>query len=141
MLQEVKALFHKELSEHNIACEITIDPPGLHLEGDENMLKQVIINLVKNSLEALKQSNNGAINIMARKENSQHIIAVADNGPGIPVEHMDDIFTPFFSTRDDGSGIGLSFSKQIVRLHGGTISIQSEPGKGCTVTMRFSMTE
>ncbi len=76
--------------------------------------------------------------MVARKEGKQLSIAVADNGPGIPAEFMDDIFTPFFSTREDGSGIGLSFSKQIVRLHGGTISIQSEPGKGTTVNMKFS---
>jgi len=138
MFQEVKALFRKELSELNRACTIDIDPPGLFLEGDENMLKQVVINLVRNSMDALKQSSEGTICLRARKEGKHVILAVEDSGPGIPAEHLDDIFTPFFSTREDGSGIGLSFSKHIVRLHGGKISIQSEPGRGTVVTMRFS---
>jgi len=138
MFQEVKALFRKELSEQNRKCRIVVDPPGLLLDGDENMLKQVVINLVRNSMDALKQSSDGTISMMARKEGKHAILVVEDNGPGIPAEYMDDIFTPFFSTRKDGSGIGLSFSKHIVRLHGGKISIQSASGKGTSVTMKFS---
>ncbi len=137
MFQEVKALFRKELSEQNGECKILIDPPGLLLDGDENMLKQVVINLVRNSMDALKGNKDGAISMMAKKEGLHVILAVEDNGPGIPAEYMNDIFTPFFSTREDGSGIGLSFSKHVIRLHGGKISIQSESGKGTSVTMKF----
>ena len=138
MLQEVKALFQKEFSDLGITCSLHIDPPGLEMEGDENMMKQVVINLVRNSLDALGNKKGGSIHISAHTSEDRLIIAVKDNGPGIPPEYMEDIFTPFFSTREDGSGIGLSFSKQIVRLHGGKIFIQSESGKGTTVTLKFS---
>lgn len=138
MADEVRALFKKEFSGLMIDCSQDVDPSDLLVEGDENMLKQVLINLVKNSIEALKDKKNGKIQISARKTEGQVVISVEDNGPGIPDEYMEDIFTPFFSTREDGSGIGLSFSKHIIRLHGGSISIQSESSKGTKVTMKFS---
>lgn len=138
MLQEVNALHQKEFSDLGISCSLEIDPPSLEMEGDEILMKQVVINLVKNSLDALKNINEGSILLSAKKSDTQLIIAVMDNGPGIPSEFLEDIFTPFFSTREDGSGIGLSFSKQIVRLHGGNISIQSESGKGTVVSLKFS---
>lgn len=141
IFQEAKALFNKDLSEQNIACSIEIDPPGLQLMGDENLLKQVIINLVKNSIDALKTNSNGLIHMKARKDGKHILLVVADNGPGIPAEYMQDIFTPFFSTRENGSGIGLSFSKHIIRLHGGHISIQSKPGQGTFIAMKFSVPE
>ena len=139
MLQEVKTLFQKEFSDQGIACSLDVAPPDLEMDGDENMLKQVMINLVKNSLDALKNKKEGSIGLSAIRSDQQLTISVKDNGPGIPSEFMEDIFTPFFSTREDGSGIGLSFSKQIVRLHGGTISIQSESGKGTMVSLRFNV--
>jgi nitrogen fixation/metabolism regulation signal transduction histidine kinase len=137
LFQEVKALFQSELSEQDRSCNIQINPPDLKLDGDENMLKQVLINLVRNSMDALKHRNNGTVSLMARKEGKHIILLVEDDGPGIPAEYMDEIFTPFFSTKEDGSGIGLSFSKHIIRLHGGHISIQSKPGKGTSITMTF----
>ena len=137
LYQEVKALFQSELSEQDKSCNIQIIPPDLKLDGDESMLKQVLINLVRNSMDALKQSNKGTISMMARKEGKHIILLVEDDGPGIPAEYIDEIFTPFFSTKEDGSGIGLSFSKHIIRLHGGHISIQSKPGKGTSITMTF----
>jgi signal transduction histidine kinase len=137
LLQEVIALFQKQFSEQQVRCTLAVEPADLFMEGDENLLKQVIINLVKNALEAMKASTGGLLLMKAAKKENQVILTVEDNGPGIAVEHMEDIFTPFFSTRKDGSGIGLSFSKQIVRLHEGTIAIQSEPAGGTRVIMKF----
>ena len=140
LLDEVAALFRKELSDRQTECQVKVSPPGLTVQGDDGLLKQVLINLVKNSMEALKGANNGMIILSAGKQEGQIVIQVKDNGPGIPSEHMDEIFTPFFSTREDGSGIGLSFSKHIIRLHKGSMSLWSEPGKGTTVTIRLLIT-
>jgi len=137
LLQEVNALFRKEFSGENIRCLVDINPPELQLEGDENLLKQVLINLVRNSMDALKNRSDGTIHMKAKKEENHILLTIEDNGPGIPAEYLGEIFTPFFSTREDGSGIGLSFSKHIVRLHGGHISIQSKPGEGTSLTMKF----
>lgn len=137
MLREIQDLFSDELSRQNCMLNLSVEPADLKLQGDENMLKQVMINLLKNSMHALEDHTSGAIDIRGRKVAGSIRISVADNGSGISPEYMDDIFTPFFSTREDGSGIGLSFSRHIVRLHDGSISIQSEPGKGTTVSMSF----
>ena len=137
LLHEAASLFQEDTNKHQIDLQVIAQPPGFSLRGDENLLKQVVINLVQNSMEALKETQGGRIKIHASENEDHTVIKVEDNGPGIPSEHMDEIFTPFFSTREDGSGIGLSFSKHIIRLHGGTMSIWSEPGKGTTVTIRL----
>jgi len=137
LLHGIPPLFQEELQSRQVDCQVKVEPSGLTLKGDEGLLKQVLINLVKNSLEALKDTSQGRIIVSAGEEEGQKVIRVEDNGPGIPREHLDEIFTPFFSTKEDGSGIGLSFSKHIIRLHGGTMSIWSEPGEGTTVTLRL----
>ena len=87
------------------------------MKGDENQLSQVLLNLLKNSMQALEGKENISIDI-------------ADNGPGIPPELQEKIFIPFFTTKSEGSGIGLSLCKQIIRLHDGHLTIQeSNPGK------------
>jgi signal transduction histidine kinase len=118
-------------------CQVIVQPSGLSLHGDPGLLKQVLINLLQNSMEALKKTPGGRILVSAEEQGDQTVIKVTDNGPGIPTEYMEEIFTPFFSTRKDGSGIGLSFSKHIIRLHGGTMSIWSRPGEGTTVTIKL----
>ena len=95
MFQEVKSLFGKELSELNRRCTIKVAPPGLHLEGDENMLKQVMINLVRNSMDALKNSSDGTVNLIAKKEGTYINLVVEDNGPGMPEEVKENAFLFF----------------------------------------------
>ena len=91
----------------------------------------VLINLVKNAKEALEHTPNGAIRIKSYAQNQAVFVEVIDNGPGIEPEALEDIFIPFFTTKEHGSGIGLSLSRQIIQQHGGTIKVISEPGKGC----------
>ncbi len=137
LFNEVVSLFTNDFLTYKIECTVNMDPPGLILECDINLLKQVLINLVKNAIEALTSAKNGRINLTAGKEDNRVVLQVTDNGPGISAEHQDDIFTPFFSTRESGSGIGLSFSKHIVRLHEGNITIWSEKGIGTTVKIKL----
>jgi len=81
----------------------------------------------------------GSILLIAQLDDHNRLtVTVADNGVGIPPELHDKVFIPFFSTRKDGSGIGLSLSRQLMRLHGGTITLSSTPGEGTVVTLRFS---
>lgn len=137
LLNGMGPLFQEDYLRQQLDFQVIVEPSGLSLSGDENLLRQVLINLVKNSIEALKEKSHGRITLSANEQEGQTVIRVEDNGPGIPQEHMDEIFTPFFSTREDGSGIGLSYSKHIIRLHEGTMSIWSEPGEGTTVTIRL----
>lgn len=104
-------------------------PPvsSYQIEIDEQMMVQVIVNLVKNAAEAMQETENPMIEVTAKQyQNGQNEILVKNNGPVIPSEIMDEIFIPFFTTKSVGSGIGLSYSRQIMRAHGGTISCYSD---------------
>ena len=131
-MEKVKLLLSSELNLNKTTLSIHFQNQGMIVFVDENLFSQVIINLVRNSYEALQGKENGMIQINAYKStNSQTVIEVIDNGPGIPIELLDQIFVPFFTTRENGSGIGLSLSRQIIRKHNGTISVKSQPGNTC----------
>ena len=94
---------------------------------------------MKNSQEALIDKEEARIELLSRvNKNGQVELCVKDNGPGIPKELQDEIFVPFFTTREKGSGIGLSLSRQIMRLHGGGLSVHSIPDKETIFCMRFN---
>jgi len=93
-----------------------------------SMITQVLINLLKNSIQALGEIPSGMISIKAFKEKGEVIMHISDNGHGIDEATMDDVFIPFFTTREKGSGIGLSYSREVMLLHGGRISVTSIPG-------------
>jgi len=136
LFEEVKGIFLGELKDRGIRC--TLGCPGsLEADLDPGLFKQVLINLVKNSLDALEGKGNGEILLLADAVQEELQISVQDNGPGIKEEFLEEIFTPFFSTREQGSGIGLSFSRHIVRLHTGRMSIRSKEGEGTTVSIKI----
>jgi signal transduction histidine kinase len=101
------------------------------------MIGQVLINLVKNALEAIGQTENGKIEIIGSVVDNVPVIEVIDNGPGIIPEAINRIFVPFFTTKKTGSGIGLALSRQIMQMHNGSLSVQSELGVKTVFTLRF----
>jgi two-component system, NtrC family, nitrogen regulation sensor histidine kinase NtrY len=106
--------------------------------GDEQLLKQVLVNLLQNSVQALENRQNAKIEVRAALNATSKLeICVKDNGPGIAAEILDQIFVPFFTTRPNGSGIGLSLSRQIMRLHKGSLTVYSVPEKETVFCMRF----
>lgn len=103
---------------------------NLQILADEQLIIQVMINLIKNAVEALKCQKNRRVDVETQQDkNGQTRLLVTDNGPGIPDEMMDEIFVPFFTTKTEGTGIGLSHSRQIMKAHGGSIKCYSQPGK------------
>lgn len=128
LIDHIAILFSRELNAGNIQMKADITPRNLMLNADEKLLEQVMINLVKNSMEAI-QHPGGEIFIKARR-NSQNasVIQVIDNGLGIEKTALESIFVPSYSTKENGSGIGLSITRQIVQLHNGTIEVRSTPG-------------
>ncbi|WP_297094819.1 ATP-binding protein [uncultured Draconibacterium sp.] len=122
---------HVELS-----CNVT--PEELELHADEKQISQVLINLVKNAYQANEGNENAKITIKAMVNETGHpTISVTDNGPGISEELMDKIFVPFFTTKENGSGIGLSISRQIMQLHGGSLKMSSVPDKYTSAVLVF----
>lgn len=114
----------------NIEIIVNYPDPDFIMNIDGQMLIQVIINLVKNSVEAISNQEHGKVNVFFRKLEDERIqIEVTDNGPGIPDEIRDEIFVPFFTTKDGGTGVGLSYSRQIIRAMGGTINCKTSKGE------------
>ncbi len=138
LFNNIKSLLNKEIQNTNINFKIEINPVDLELAADEELIEQVLINLIKNSIHALANTPDAKIILRAYlTERAKTIVQIEDNGQGIIQEVLDKIFIPFFTTKPTGSGIGLSLSRQIIRLHGGTISANSIPDERTTFTMRF----
>lgn len=138
LLNNIYELHRAELEALNIECTLIVEPPTLELSADEMLIEQVLINLIKNSMHALEHRTNTRIQLRAFLNRRGKItIQVVDNGPGILPEVLDKIFIPFFSTKPLGSGIGLSLSRQIMRLHGGSLNAFSEPEKETIITLTF----
>jgi len=135
LLKHVFNLMHDQLSNKNITTETAVTPQSLFVMGDEKMLVQVLLNTLKNAIEAIGNQQHGHIQLTAFRTSDEVVITMQDNGPGIPPEQQEHIFVPFFTTKAEGSGIGLSFSRQVMHLHGGSIDIRSEPGKGTEVIL------
>lgn len=138
LLEELTMLHRKELSEKNIQLTISVYPEDLTLFADKNMIEQVIINLLKNAIQAFEEPDDRRIELRAfLNDKSRAVIAIKDNGTGIDPEAVEKIFIPFFTTKKTGSGIGLSLSRQIMRQHQGTLTVKSTVGKGTEFLMRF----
>lgn len=105
---------------------------------DPNLIEQVINNILKNSIDALKKRSNKRIEIIIEENNNRPLIKFIDNGEGIKPENCSKIFIPFFTTKETGSGIGLSLSRQIMRLHEGTLTFESNPGVKTVFTLQFA---
>lgn len=106
--------------------------------ADEKQISQVMVNLVKNAFQATEHTKDAEVRISSgRDRKGRTQITVTDNGPGIPRELMDKIFIPFFTTKETGSGIGLSLSRQIIQMHGGSLKLHSIPGKQTSFVLRF----
>jgi len=134
----IRMLMEEELKNNQIDLTSEIIPDDLDLYADEELIEQVLINLIKNSIHALEGKSGAKIRVRAFVNKRGRVsIQVMDNGPGILPDVLDKIFIPFFTTKPRGSGIGLSLSKQILRLHGGTISASSEPDKETVFTLTF----
>ncbi len=138
LMNRVQILYNSLEKNDKIELSISLKDHDLELYADQNLISQVLINLLKNALEANENNPRGKIMIIAAADNSQHPeICVTDNGPGIAEENLDKIFIPFFTTRQKGSGIGLSISRQIMRVHGGNLKVRSVPGKETVFCMNF----
>ena len=117
---------------------VSVKNPDLEIFADQNLISMVLLNLLKNAMEANENNQVALISIVAGKGVNGHPeICVIDNGPGIEENMLDQIFIPFFTTRKNGSGIGLSISKQIMRIHGGNLKVKSVPGKETNFCLSF----
>ncbi|MBN1158254.1 MAG: hypothetical protein JXA61_02645 [Bacteroidales bacterium] len=138
LFTNIEKLLEEELKHSELDFLVSVEPEKLEFTADEQLIEQVLINLIKNSMHALNGRKNGKIHLAAFLNKRGHVtLQVTDNGPGIIKEVLDKVFIPFFTTKPSGSGIGLSLSKQIIRLHNGSIRVHSEPDVETVFTMTF----
>jgi signal transduction histidine kinase len=135
-LLNLKTLMVEMTKNFEIALKITVSENCRTIYSDEKLLNQVVLNLIKNSIEALEESQSGEIKIQVQKtDENRTLLTIKDNGMGISDEDLDKIFVPFFTTKEHGNGIGLSLSKQIIRKLGGSLAIKSKQDVGTEVNL------
>ena len=129
LLHNLEELLQTNFQENNISFTLRCSPESIITEGDEKQLSQVFLNLLKNAMQALEGHPHGELSLQA-EQNEHIVIDITDNGPGIPPEILDKVFIPFFTTKSEGTGIGLSLCKEIIRRHEGHLSVkESKAGK------------
>ncbi len=140
----IKALFENCVSlmksiakEQNCLIRYELNQPRLAIHADRKMIEQVLVNLVKNAIAAISKTQGGEVVLSAKLSDHGVIVKVQDNGEGIEEDLINQIFVPFFSTRKNGSGIGLSLSKNIMKMHEGDLKVQSQEGLGTSFIMLF----
>lgn len=138
LFESVEILLENQIEQKNIELDVILKDFDLQIEGDLALIEQVIINLMINAMDAVKESENPKIQIGAYLNPQEKVvIEVKDNGIGMSAELLDKIFVPFFTSKTNGSGIGLSLSKQIMALHKGSITVNSVEGQGTIFKLVF----
>jgi two-component system nitrogen regulation sensor histidine kinase NtrY len=140
LFSRVEKLMESKLREKGIAFQWVVEPQTLELTADPGLIEQVLINLIINAIDALTENTGQEPRIRltgTMNETGRVMLRVTDNGPGIVKEALEKVFIPFFSTRKKGSGIGLSLSRQIMKLHKGSITVSSHPDVKTEFTLKF----
>ena len=136
LLKSMEMLLKKEVEKSGATIEVT-EIKDLNIAMDRKLIEQVLINLITNARHAVEGKPDAHIKVSVTNIDNQPTIQVSDNGIGIDEHKMEQIFIPFFSTKEHGSGIGLSLSKQIMKKHGGNLTVKSEIGLGSTFSLSF----
>ena len=137
-LENIIMLLREDLAQSEIDIRTSIYPTDLHITADKEQIQMILINLIKNAKEALSDSREKVVLIQSGIDGNRYkFIKVTDFGPGIPPGSIDDVFVPFFTTKKEGSGIGLAISRQIMHLHKGSLHVHSVPNQQTTFTLQF----
>ena len=137
LFEHIYQLLEPTLIQKNIDVDIILKNTRLILSADVNLIEQVIINLMLNAIDAVKNREEAYISLSALEVDGKVQIRIEDNGAGIPADLQEQIFTPFFTTKKTGTGVGLTLSKQIMLLHKGTIFLNSTEGEGSVFILQF----
>jgi Signal transduction histidine kinase len=126
-----------ELDEHGIKCNSSLESYLPKLDLDANFLKQALLNIVKNAIDAMKNSEHKELSISTKLSGNFVTVAISDTGSGIPHEKVGKIFEPYFTTKDTGTGLGLTVVYKVIKEHRGDITVSSREGLGTTFTIQL----
>ncbi|WP_373551043.1 PAS domain-containing sensor histidine kinase [Haliscomenobacter sp.] len=141
LVQRITSLFAPTLRDKGIRLTYDIQPDELEISMDQDQIEMVLINLIKNAVEILEGQANARIDIRSSLDQTTQraTLEVSDNGPGIEPDKLEQIFIPFYTTKEDGTGVGLSLSRQILQLHGGVLGVDSQLGSGAKFSLVFKV--
>jgi nitrogen fixation/metabolism regulation signal transduction histidine kinase len=138
LFSRVRQLMTAELEQRSISVTQSVAPEAASLTADGVLIEQSVINLVRNAMDAVSGAEAGEIVLASELDASgRQVLSVTDNGPGMDERTLENIFVPFFTTKREGSGIGLSVVQQIMRSHHGRVAVASAPGQGTSVRLIF----
>jgi len=137
VVQDIVQFLKYELEQSNITIRLELEKDDDSILMDERFLKQAILNIIKNSIHAMPEG--GKIKISTLKTSEDVRLMISDSGIGIPEENIEKIFEPYFTTKPDGTGLGLTLVYKIIKEHGAEIEVMSRPGSGTTVTIHFPL--
>ncbi len=138
ILDNIYNLMSGDLKSRNVELFVKTEPDNISFTADEQLIEQVLINLTKNAFQAMQSQDKGEIHLYSFfNKRGRVTIQVTDNGPGILPDVLEKIFIPFFTTKPNGSGIGLALSRQIIKLHNGSLTAKSTPEEGTVFTLTF----
>jgi signal transduction histidine kinase len=135
LVREIVELAQPQTAAANIQVSVRQEAEGVEVRVDRDLLKQAVLNVVVNAMQAMPEGGELSFEASATKDTAE--LRISDTGTGIPAEVRDKIFRLYFSTKKEGSGIGLAMTFRIVQIHDGTIDFTSEPGKGTTFVIRL----
>jgi len=133
VLQQTLEFLKHEIRDRDILVEVEVAEDVPHASLDRNQIKQAFFNIIRNAMQAM--ANGGLLKIAVTCNDRFVIVSFTDTGPGIPPENLGSLFEPYFTTKSEGTGLGLMIVQRIVRDHGGEIEVRSEPNKGTTFTL------
>ena len=138
VLEGILLLLENEAKEQNIQLTLELEEAGAELYADLQQFEMILVNLLKNSFDSFPETQQDRhVKILTQMIENRVLVKVEDNGVGIAQELIDQVFVPFFSTKEQGSGIGLSLARQVMNMHEGSIHLESLAGEGTTVTLAF----
>ena len=137
LLSGVERLVRPALESRGIRFECSIEPEDLAVRADADLLEQALINLLRNAADAAAEATAPRVGVECRSEDGRTVVEVSDNGSGLTVEQREQIFVPFYTTKPDGSGIGLSLARRIAQVHGGRITVHANEPRGSLFRMNL----
>ena len=138
LFKDVARVAAQDWNEKALSLVIDVNPKKLDVQADRDMLEQILINLLQNAAQALEGTNEATVWLNAHiSKRGRVVITVADNGPGIPTDIAKKVFVPFFTTKREGSGVGLALTRQVMIAHGGAVSLAEREGGGTKFSLTF----
>lgn len=139
LVKRVLKLFQKDIESENIELKTELSSETVMVSADYDLMEHVVINMIKNAIEALKESEKRILSIIITKSDRQAHLKIIDNGPGISATALDKIFVPFYTTKKQGSGVGLSLARKIIKMHNGNLLVKSIPNEYTCFTLEIGL--